>query len=333
MAGATTASALDLSYVLPLRWHQDQGIDELAAYLRRLGLWVEDIVVVDGSPPPLFAHHADRLAGLCRHIRPDPALRFLMGKVNGVTTGVREARLDKVVVADDDVRYDHAGLARISAELEVGEIVRPQNYFRPLTWHARWDTARSLLNRVFSGDLSCPAADFPGTLGIRRGLFLELGGYDGDVIFENLELIRTVRAAGGRERAPLDLYVARRPPSTRHFLSQRVRQAYDDFALPLRMGFFLALVPLLTLAVALWGWPALAVLAIAAIAVAEVGRRRAGGARVFPTSGAVLAPAWLAERAVTSWLAVGQRLVRGGVRYGDVVIPTAAHSQREIVGG
>jgi hypothetical protein len=85
--------------------------------------------------------------------------------------------------------------------------------------------------------------------------------------------------------------------------------------------------------VALWGWPALAVLAIAAIAVAEVGRRRAGGARVFPTSGAVLAPAWLAERAVTSWLAVGQRLVRGGVRYGDVVIPTAAHSQREIVGG
>ena len=36
--------------------------------------------------------------------------------------------------------------------------------------------------------------------------------------------------------SPLDLYVARRPPSAEHFLSQRVRQAYDDFAIPARMA-------------------------------------------------------------------------------------------------
>ena len=31
------------------------------------------------------------------------------------------------------------------------------------------------------------------------------GGYDGDVLFENLELIRTVRARGGEEAVALDL--------------------------------------------------------------------------------------------------------------------------------
>ena len=72
------------------------------------------------------------------------------------------------------------------------ELVRPQNYFAPLRWHARWDTARTLLNRVAGG------VDFPGTLAVRRSRSSQTDGYDGDVLFENLELIRTIEAAGGR---------------------------------------------------------------------------------------------------------------------------------------
>jgi hypothetical protein len=172
---------------------------------------------------------------------------------------------------------------------------------------------------------------------VRRSRLLAIGLYDGDVLFENLELIRTVRAGGGSVVAPLDLYVARVPPSSGHFWGQRTRQAYDDFALPLRMALWLAVVPLLLLD---WRFskpegrkpaPRRAPLAAAAtIACAERGRRRAGGAERFPATSSLLAPVWILERGVCAWLAVLQRLCLGGVRYGDTVIPTAAHSERQL---
>jgi hypothetical protein len=43
-----------------------------------------------------------------------------------------------------------------------------------------------------------------------------------------------------------------------------------------------------------------------------------------------LAPLWVLERGVCAWLAVLQRLRFGGVRYGDSVIPRAAHSERAL---
>ncbi|MEJ7742178.1 MAG: hypothetical protein WKF73_06280 [Nocardioidaceae bacterium] len=52
------------------------------------------------------------------------------------------------------------------------EFVRPQNFFAPLPWHARWDSARSLLNRAF-GD------DYPGTFGVQRSALEKTGGYCG----------------------------------------------------------------------------------------------------------------------------------------------------------
>ena len=322
--------ALPVTYVLPLRWRSSERIHELGRYLESIGGLVEEVIVVDGSPDAAFERHHALLRDICRHIKPHADLAFLMGKVNGVTTGVREARCQKVVIADDDVRYEPASLGRVAAELDRHALVRPQNYFAPLPWHARWDTGRSLLNRIASGDPRCWAADFPGTLGLRRSLFLEMGGYDGDVLFENLELIRTVRAAGGTLGSPLDLYVARRPPTTRHFFSQRVRQAYDDFALPLRYGAFLAVGPTVVLAGLRGWWGGIAGAAAAVIALAEAGRRRAGGARVFPFSASILAPAWVLERGLTVWLALVQRLRYGGVRYGDVVIPRAANPEHRI---
>ena len=324
--------AQSTSYVLPLRWTEPGPIAELAEYLRGIGGEVGEIVVVDGSPEPLFGQHAEALRGLVRPLPPHPDLRFRMGKVNGVVTGVRECRGELVVLADDDVRYDPAALRRAADLLAEADLVRPQNYFDELPWHARWDTARTLLNRVFTGDSEFPVGDFPGTLAVRRSSFLAAGAYDGDVLFENLELMRTVRAAGGSVATPLDLYVARRPPTTSHFFSQRVRQAYDDFAIPARMAFFLALLPLLAWEAAPIARPPgrrrrglvrLAVAAAALAAAAELGRRRAGGAERFPAGSSLLAPAWAVERSLCAWLAVGARW-RGGVRYGEVRLSRSA---------
>ncbi len=275
----------------------------------------DEILVIDGSPAAVFAEHAAALRGVARHLAPHPDLDFGMGKVNGVLTGVRECSGELIVLADDDVRYDPPTLRRTVELLDGADLVRPQNYFDELPWHARWDTSRSLLNRVFTGDPTFPVGDFPGTLAVRRSALLAVGGYDGDALFENLELMRTIHAAGGRVATPLDLYVPRRPPSAAHFLSQRVRQAYDDFAMPARIVTFLALAPLAVHSLRRDCAHRLAIGALAAMAIAEIGRRRAGGATRLPLSGSLLAPAWVAERSLCSWLALGTKL-RGGVPYG-----------------
>lgn len=327
---ATDGGKPSISYVLPLRWTDPGPIGELSDYLRSIRSAVDEILVVDGSPGPLFAEHAKALDGLARHLAPDPDLSFAMGKVNGVLTGVRRCAGELVVLADDDVRYDALTLRRTVRMLANADLVRPQNYFDDLPWHARWDTARSLLNRVFTGDLAFPVGDFPGTLAVRRRVLLFTDGYDGDALFENLELMRTVHAAGGRVVTPLDLYVARRPPSAAHFLSQRVRQAYDDFAMPLRMSVFLSLGPLaIHSARRPGGVRRLLAGAVATTAAAEFGRRRAGGAAHFPPSGALLAPAWLLERSVCAWLALAARL-RGGVSYGGGRLRLSATPMRRL---
>lgn len=321
---------LDLTYLVPVRWHDGAQRAGLAAYLARIAPLCAETIVVDGSPPEVFAANAAAWGDLVTHIPPDPGETFLMGKVSGVRTGIRAASRERVVIADDDVRYEPAELERVAQLLDQHDLVRPQNYFSELPWHARWDTARTLLNRSLG-------RDYPGTLGVRRSRLLAAGLYDGDVLFENLELIRTVRAAGGSVASPLDLYVARVPPSASHFWGQRTRQAYDDFALPARMAIWLAVVPLLAFAGRFSvprgrkGASRLRLRAAAlAIGLAEVGRRRGDGAAVFPATSSLLAPLWILERGVCAWLAVLQRLRFGGVRYGDSVIPLAAHSQRQL---
>ncbi|HEY6551528.1 MAG TPA: glycosyltransferase family 2 protein [Solirubrobacterales bacterium] len=323
------ANAPGVSYVVPLRWTEPGPIEELADYLRLLATEVDEVLVIDGSPAPLFDQHATALREIARHLAPHSDLDFRMGKVNGVVTGVREALRQRVVLADDDVRYDLAALGRTVNLLGEADLVRPQNYFDELPWHARWDTARSLLNRVFTGDPTFPVGDFPGTLAVRREAFHASGAYDGDALFENLELMRTVRAAGGVVLTPLDLYVARRPPSARHFFSQRVRQAYDDFAIPARIGAFLAMGPLAAHSLRHHRGRRLAAAGLASVIVAEVGRRRAGGAERFPPSCSLLAPAWICERSICSWLALGAKL-RGGVRYGEGRLSHSATSMRRL---
>ena len=317
-AARPVVGRLPVTYLLPLRWTDGSGLDELTGYLAWLSERV-DVLVVDGSPARRYASHARAFGRFVRHHPVSPELGFRNGKVNGVLTGLRLARYERILIADDDVRYDDAALAAVCHLLGGVDLVRPQNYFDPLPWHARWDTARTLINRCFG-------ADYPGTLGVRRSTLLRMGGYDGDVLFENLELIRSVRCRGGTERSPLDLYVRRRPPSARQFCNQRVRQAYDDLAQPVRLVTFLSVLPLLAVRPA-----ATAVLLVAsAVVTAAVGRHRAGGASVFPASSVALAPLWVLERAVCVWVAVALRVTRGGVRYGGHRIRVAAHAGRTL---
>ncbi len=68
--------------------------------------------------------------------------------------------------------------------------------------------------------------------------------------------------------------------------------------------------------------------AVGAAGAAEIGRRKGKGRTVFPPSSALWAPAWLAERAVTSWAALGTRLLFGGVRYRVTRLKNAATPRR-----
>ncbi|MGM1030445.1 MAG: glycosyltransferase [Actinomycetota bacterium] len=310
---------MPIDYILPLRWDAATSRRELADltdYLAAMPAWAE-VIVVDGSSEPIFAEHHAAWQGLARHIPPD-APPTPNGKVAGVRTGIRATHHPRIVIADDDVRYREDALAEVVRRLDRAGIVAPQNHFRPLPWHARWDTARSLINRGL-------ATDYPGTLAVRRELAAD--GYRGDVLFENLELLRTVVARGGSIERARDVFVERRPPTARHFLSQRVRQAYDSQAQPARLAVELALLPALVLqARAPRGY---LVWAAAAIAVAARGRRAAGGQRAYGPTAPLWAPAWVAERAVAAWIALGWRAA-GGVPYSGGRLRHAASSMRAL---
>jgi hypothetical protein len=306
---------LTATYLLPIRAASPPS-EELTDYLREVSSWCP-LVVVDGSAPEVFAAAHERWASFAAHVAPAPDLRCANGKVHGVLTGLRLVTTPALVIADDDVRYTRESFTACVAALRDADLVRPQNHFDPMPWHARWDTGRILLNRVSGGD-------FPGTLLVRTDVLVAAGGYDGDVLFENLELIRSVARAGGRCSSRPDLYVRRTPPTTSHFLGQRVRQAYDELARPERLVVQLAVAPAVVWLASTGRWRALVACALAVVGLAEVGRRRAGGRSHFPPSASWLAPVWVVERGLCVWPAMWYRL-RGGVPYAGGRLVRAAN--------
>jgi hypothetical protein len=295
---------------------------ELSDYLRWLATEVE-VIVVDGSPPSLFAAHSESWGAVVKHVPPRVVGRGENGKVGGVLTGVEIAGHEAVVIADDDVRYDLDGLREVARLLQESDLVRPQNYFDPLPWHARWDTARTLINRAV-------AHDFPGTLGVRRSALRATGGYDPTSLFENLELIRTIEAAGGSVANRRGLFVRRLPPTSAQFKDQRVRQAYESLGQPERLVLELAMLPASAALVGARRTGLLSAGCLGLVALAELGRRRAGGRAVFPATCSLFAPAWAAERGLCVWIALWLRVRRGGLRYADETVTKAANSKRVI---
>ena len=99
---------------------------------------------------------------------------------------------------------------------------------------------------------------------------------------------------------------------------------------PARLGVALSLLPAAIYVTARRDAATVPLLALSAVALAEAGRRRAGGAAMFPATASWLAPLWVAERAVCAWIALGSRLALGGCRYRGTVIRRAASSHRSI---
>lgn len=308
------------TYILPIRASDTGNLAELSAYLRFLARSMR-VIVVDGSAPEVFAEHARAFGDAVDHRAPDTAIPGVNGKVRNVLTALAVCETEKAIVGDDDVRYDPSSLRSVLHALDEADVVRPQNYFSPLPWHACADTSRMLVNRALDGD-------WPGTLGIRRSALPR--GYNPDALFENFELVRTVRARGGREAVRRDIYVRRLPPTTTHYFRQRVRQAYDEFARPVRLAAALAIVPVLAFGVARGNWAAPGAIASAAVALAAAGYLRDGGSRYFPWAAIPLAPLWALERGVCAWLAVYERMRYGGVRYAGRIVRDAVSSQKEL---
>ncbi len=309
----------DAEYVLPLRRRDRSGERELLRYVD----WVSvrmDLTIVDGSDSTLFEALDAQLPAGVRHVAP--ARPGLNGKARGAVTGLDIARRERIVLADDDVRYDDGSLTDVLARLDRADLVRPQNVYARYPWHARWDTSRMLIGRTLGGD-------FGGTVGLRRSIIRRADGYRTDVLFENLELERTVRALGGRIDVAPDVFVSRTPPTVRHFVGQRVRQAYDGFAQPARLIVELAMGPVIVVAAARRAWRVLAAVCVLSVATAEAGRRRAAGTSAFPATSSLWAPLWVIERAAAAWIALALRL-RGGVSYSGARIAVAATPPRAL---
>lgn len=305
------------TYLLPIR-RVRASADEMAdfaAYFRLLASAGCEVLVVDGSPAEVFDEHDRAWRAHARHVKVDPQYRYLNGKVNGIHTGVDLATCERIVVGDDDIRYTAANIDRMCRLLDQHEMVRPQNYLSPLPWWARMEAARMLLNRAI-----LRTGDYPGTCGFRRSTMLRVGHYDGDVLFDNEEIVRHFALRGADICNALDFFILKRPPRLSKWWEQRPRQAYEDFVMRAKTAFFLALLPVgLALAV-LAGAKAAAIYAgiVAACSILLALRgRRAGGQRFFPAWLSLYAPLWMLERSLSVYWALYWRVVHGGYPFGD----------------
>jgi hypothetical protein len=237
--------------------------------------------------------------------------------VNGVHTGVALASFERIILADDDIRYTAADVSRLCELLERYEMVRPQNYLAPLPWWARMEAARMLINR---GCLR--AGDYPGTCGLRRSAMLRVGHYDGDVLFDNEEIVRHFIVSGASVCHANDFFILKRPPTLSKWREQRPRQAYEDFVMRAKTLMFMAVLPLAALAAA-FGARALLLYAsaIAATSMVLAERGRRGGAhRFFPRRVTWHAPLWVLERSISVYWALYWRLRYGGYPFGDKLL-------------
>jgi hypothetical protein len=315
------SSAFRCTYILPIRRVRalPQEIDELAEYFRSLARAGCEVLVVDGSSPEIFAEHNCGWRKLCRHVTVDRKYTYLNGKVNGVHTGVDLASCETIIVADDDIRYTSADIRRVCELLKHYDMVRPQNYLAPLPSWGRTEAARMLINR---GILR--TGDYPGTCAFRRSVCLRLGHYDGDVLFDNEEIVRHFIVNRANVCYALSFFILKRPPTLRKWFEQRPRQAYEDFDMRAKTVLFMSLLPgAITLALLSGARAALSfffVVSICAGLLAGRGLLRDKAYNFFPAHVILCAPVWVLERALSVYWALYWRLAHGGYPFGEQLL-------------
>jgi len=317
----TADDSANCTYLLTIRrvGFDRQEAEEFKEYFDSLRGADCAVLVVDGSPAEVFRAYGAVWAGSCRHETVDPQYKFLNGKVNGIHTGVQIARHDAIILADDDIRYTAADVRRMSNLLEEYELVRPQNYFEPLPFWARMEAARMLINRAWIRE-----GDYSGTLGVTKTAMLRVGHYDGDVLFDNEEIVRHFRLKQAKICYARDFFVLKRPASFKKWIEQRPRQAYEDFVMRAKTAFFLLLPIAFALTWLFDGWlAALAlafVLALATTVLAARGLVSDGATKFFPVSAIFYAPLWIVERTFSTYWALYWYFTRGGYPFGDKVL-------------
>jgi hypothetical protein len=312
---------LNCAYVLPIRRTRFNPGDaaSLRQYLETLKKAGCEVIVADGSAPEVFDQYAGILGTICRHVPVDRRFGYLNDKVNGIYTGIELASFDRIILADDDVRYSAANVRTIMRLLDHHEIVRPQNFLDPLPWWAKMEAARMLINRAL-----LPTADYPATCAFRRGRMLAAGRYDGDVLFDNEEITRHLAQDGCTFAYANDLFVRKCPPTLRKWTEQRPRQAYEDFGMRLKTTLFLALLPLSLLIGGRFRIAGLAVffltVSLLAILIAACGRARGKARRFFPGYCCFFAGLWVFERTLSTYWALYWYLTRGGYPFGGRIL-------------
>jgi hypothetical protein len=334
---------LNVTYLLPIR-RTVFRVNEAAELLEYLSILNEagcETVVVDGSPPDVFAQHHRAWANVCRHEPVDRRYKFLNDKVNGIHTGVALATHEKIILADDDIRYTKIDIEQICMLLDEFEVVRPQNYLvrdvasprphlyplpegeedakrevRAIPWWAKMEAARMLINRA-----TLRNADYPGTCAFRKATMLRSGEYDGDVLFDNEEIVRHFARHNARICYANNFFVRKRPPTFRKWLEQRPRQAYEDFGLRFKTFLFASLLPIaIILALINPRWLAIFFALGGSILLALGGWLRGSARNYFPFHVCLFAPLWIVERSLSTYWAFYWLMTRGGYPFGDRVL-------------
>ena len=267
----------------------------------------------DAQPPP------ERWARHVRVLTPDPRWRGPNGKVGGAMTGIRAARHERVVLADDDVRYDGDQLAAVVRALHDADLVLPQNHPTAFPWWAWWESGRMLLNRAL-------ATDWPGTCALRRSTMLaRAAGRPTPCTRTSRWRARSRPSGGGWPTGPTCSCPGTRRRSGTSCASGCGRRTRTGPSPPLRR----------------WGWPSHRSPWRCCAADPHARRRGRGAswrwprrgaaaraaARAFPPHTPLAAPLWVLERGVCAWLALLRARAVGPVYHGRRM-PLAAHSSR-----
>ncbi|HEX7150947.1 MAG TPA: hypothetical protein VF618_05625 [Thermoanaerobaculia bacterium] len=291
------------SYVVTLSTTTtSDDLQDLSRYLSNLCVSDCDVVILDPSPRFLFDQNRRVLRWVGRHIPIGTEYRHSSGEPDIVRAAAAHAACEKVLVAGVDVRYTSEAIDELCEQLELHEVVEPQDYLQPLPWWGAIEAGRMLVHRGIE-----PSPDHGATYGFRRSAIRGLRGLSATMGDDH---VRRLAAHGAEVHAAYETFVQRRPPTLDEWMAQRPRQAGDDFSIPAKTIFFFALAPMLLLLGMLGGAKLAAsygaVIAIGTLVLALRGRN--GATAVFPLRAAFFAPLWVFERSVSVYWALFRKL-------------------------
>lgn len=281
----------------------DNTIRDLANYLSTLGLAACDVVVIDRSRDEKFDEHARVLRWVARHVSVRNEHCAPSGPIDIIRAAALVSTCEKVIVAEQDVRYTDEAIGSMCQLLDRHEVVEPQDYLAPLSWWSGIEAGRILVHRAVDSQ-----PDHGATFGFRRSAIPSLTSLGAGEVLD--DQVRRLAAAGAEVYPAGDIFVRREPTVFSRWFAERPRAASEDFSQPMKNVFFFSLLPLLSL-LALFGGLRLAGSYASAIALGSVVlavRGRLGARDYFPLHACLLAPVWVFERSVSVYWALMRRL-------------------------